>query len=46
MGISKQQIVKKLRNDEDYYGDFGKQYLSKSDIYYLINNTLKFKKPM
>ena len=32
MGISKQQIVKKLRNDEDYYGDFGKQYLSNSDI--------------
>ena len=46
MGISKQQILKKLRNDEDYYGDFGKQYLSNSDIYYLLNNPLKFKQPM
>jgi len=46
MGISKQQILKKLRNDEDYYGDFGKQYLSNSDIYHLLNNPLKFKQPM
>ena len=45
MGISKQQILKKLRNDEDYYGDFGKQYLSNSDIYYLLNNPLKFQQP-
>ena len=42
MAISKQQILKKLRNDEDYYGDFGKQFLSNSDIYYLLNNPLKF----
>ena len=46
MGISRQQILKRLRNDEDYYGDFGKQYLSNSDIYYLLNNPLKFKQPM
>ena len=42
MGISKQQILKKLRNDEDYYGKFGKQFLSNSDIYYLLSNPLKF----
>ena len=40
--MNKQQILKKLRNDEDYYGDFGKKYLSNSDIYYLLNNPLKF----
>ena len=44
--MNKKQILKRLRNDEDYYGDFGKQYLSNSDIYYLLNNPLKFKQPM
>ena len=43
--MDKKQILQKLRNDEDYYGDFGKQYLSNSDIYYLLNNPLKFKQP-
>ena len=38
----KQKILKKLSNDEDYYGDFGKQFLSNSDIYHLLNNPLKF----
>ena len=39
----KLKILKKLRNDEDYYGDFGKQFLSNSDIYHLLNNPLKFR---
>ena len=43
--MDKQKILKKLRNDEDYYGDFGKQFLSNSDIYYLLNNPLKFQQP-
>ena len=43
--MDKKQILKKLRNDEDYYGDFGKQFLSNSDIYYLLNNPLKFQQP-
>ena len=38
----KQKILKKLRNDEDYYGNFGKQFLSNSDIYYLLKDPLKF----
>ena len=38
----KQKILKRLRNDNDYYGDFGKQFLSNSDIYHLLNNPLKF----
>ena len=41
----KQKILKKLNNDEDYYGKFGKQFLSNSDIYYLLNNPLKFRQP-
>ena len=40
-----EQIVQKLKNDEDYYGEFGHQYLSNSDISVLLNNPLNFKKP-
>ena len=43
--MKEKQILKKLRNDEDYYGDFGKQFLSNSDIYHLLNNPLKFHQP-
>ena len=43
--MDKKKILKRLRNDEDYYGDFGKQYLSNSDIYHLLNNPLKFQQP-
>lgn len=39
------EIVNKLKSDEHYYGEFGKQYLSNSDIYALLNNPLDFKKP-
>ena len=40
------QVLDKLRNDEDYYGEFGKQYFSYSDINTLINNPELFKKPV
>ena len=30
--MNKKAIIKKLKEDEHYYGDFGKQYLSNSDI--------------
>ena len=30
--MNKQKILTRLRNDEDYYGEFGKKYLSNSDI--------------
>ena len=30
--MTEKQILKKLQNDEDYYGDFGKQFLSNSNI--------------
>ena len=32
--MNKEKILQKLNNDEDYYGEFGKQFLSNSDIYY------------
>jgi hypothetical protein len=38
-----EQSIERLRNDEDYYGEFGKQFLSNSDISALINNPLAFK---
>ncbi len=37
--------ISRLRNDEDYYGAYGKQFLSNSDIDTLINNPADFQKP-
>ena len=44
--MNQQEIIDRLRNDEDYYGDFGKQYLSNSDIHALLRNPLAFKEDM
>lgn len=44
--MTKEQIketLKRLENDEDYYGDFGKQFLSNSDIRSLLKDPLSFK---
>ena len=30
--MTKEAIIKKLKEDEHYYGEFGKQYLSNRDI--------------
>ena len=38
--MTKEAIIKKLKEDTHYYGDFGKQYLSNSDIRTLLNNPL------
>ena len=46
MGISKQQILQKLKNDEDYYGEFGNQFLSNSHVGRLLNDPLNIFKPM
>tara|TARA_R100001224_G_scaffold81580_2_gene51350 strand:+ start:537 stop:1268 length:732 start_codon:yes stop_codon:yes gene_type:complete len=43
--MKKTEVIQKLINDEDYYGEFGKQYLSNSDIKTLLNNPLELKKP-
>ena len=38
--MKKQNVLKKLRDDKHYYGDFGKKYLSNSDIGTLLTNPL------
>jgi hypothetical protein len=43
--MDKKQILKRLENDEDYYGEFGRNYLSNSDISKLLNNPLAFGEP-
>ena len=39
------EILKKLENDENYYGDFGSQFLSNSGIRTLLRDPLSFGKP-
>jgi hypothetical protein len=43
--MNKENVIEKLRNDEHYYGDFGKKYLSNSDIKALLTNPLALGKP-
>ena len=38
--MKKEDILKKLSNDEHYYGSFGKKYLSSSDVGTLLSNPL------
>ena len=38
--MKKEDVINKLRSDQDYYGDFGKKYLSNSDIGTLLTNPL------
>ena len=40
-----EDVLKKLENDEHYYGEFGKQYLSNSDISTLLTNPLALGQP-
>ena len=44
--MKEKEILKRLRNDEDYYGDFGKQFLSNSDIKALTTRPRKFHAPV
>tara|TARA_B100001059_G_scaffold137001_1_gene137300 strand:- start:3315 stop:4115 length:801 start_codon:yes stop_codon:yes gene_type:complete len=39
--LTEKQIIDKLRIDEHYYGEFGRQWLSNSDIQNLSPNTFK-----
>ena len=43
--MDKEDILKRLKNDNDYYGDFGKKFLSNSDIKTLLKNPLALGKP-
>ena len=43
--MKKKEILQRLKNDEDYYGDFGNQFLSNSHVSRLLNDPLNiFKK--
>tara|TARA_R100000951_G_C2627077_1_gene176364 strand:+ start:271 stop:1002 length:732 start_codon:yes stop_codon:yes gene_type:complete len=42
--MKKEDVLKKLESDEHYYGDFGKKYLSNSDISTLLTNPLNLGK--
>jgi len=43
--MNKKDILKRLKIDEDYYGPFGKQFLSNSDIKTLLKNPLALGQP-
>jgi len=44
--MNKKQILQRLKIDEDYYGDFGNQFLSNSHVGKLLNDPLNIFKPM
>jgi len=41
--MDKEKIIKKLTQDEHYYGDYGKQFLSNSDISILLKDPRRLK---
>ena len=43
--MKKEQILKKLKNDEDYYGEFGNQFLSNSHVGRLLKDPLRAFEP-
>lgn len=43
--MNKKQVVEKLRDDNLYYGDYGKKFLSNSDIATLFSNPLALGEP-
>ena len=43
--MKESDVLKKLEIDEYYYGDFGKKYLSNSDISTLLTNPLALGQP-
>ena len=42
---NRKEVLKKLKQDEHYYGEFGKQFLSNSDIQTLLSNPLALRDP-
>ena len=43
--MNKKQILQRLLNDDDYYGDFGNQFLSNSHVSKLLKDPLNVFKP-
>lgn len=44
-GLPKNKVLQKLKDDNDYYGEFGKTFLSNSNIYDLIHDPASYLKP-
>jgi hypothetical protein len=44
--MNKKEILERLKNDEDYYGEFGQQFLSNSNVSTLLTNPLALKETM
>jgi len=44
--MNRDKEIEKLKEDKHYYGEFGKQFLSNSDISTLLNNPLSLGQPM
>jgi hypothetical protein len=44
--MNKDEVLHNLKDDEKYYGDYGKQFLSNSDIGALLTDPLNFKEPI
>jgi hypothetical protein len=42
---NKKEVLEKLKDDNHYYGEYGKQFISNSDISVLFKNPLSFKEP-
>ena len=43
--MTSKEIIDKLREDKHYYGEFGQQYLSNSNISTLLDNPLALREP-
>ena len=43
--MNKEKILQKLKNDEDYYGEFGNQFLSNSHVSKLLKDPLNVFEP-
>ena len=43
--MNKEKVLQRLKNDEDYYGDFGNQFLSNSHVSKLLKDPLIVFKP-
>jgi len=43
--MNKEKVLQRLKNDEDYYGDFGNQFLSNSHVSKLLKDPLNVFKP-
>jgi hypothetical protein len=43
--MANKEILERLKNDDDYYGQFGRKFMSNSDIYNLLKNPTQFRVP-